>query len=124
MFFIAWVRWQGTRGRGPWGIHPGACRVFHNSGTILCQAQASYVVGSPVPLPLSPGPPVRLYFLVVLYASPLWAARIESGAGIESGAAIIPARQQRGEQNLINLVRNSRRAATTMDGGPKGSVPA
>ena len=90
--------------------------------TILCQAQASYVVGSPVPLPLSPGPPVRLYFLVVLYASPLWAARIESGAGIESGAAIIPARQQRGEQNLINLVRNSRRAATTMDGGPRGSV--
>ena len=25
-----------------------------------CQAQASYVAGSPVPLPLPPGPPVRL----------------------------------------------------------------
>ena len=26
----------------------------------ICQAQASYVAGSPVPLPLPPGPPVRL----------------------------------------------------------------
>ena len=52
---------------------------------------------------------------MVLYASPLWVRN-------ESGAAIIPARQQRGEQNLINLVSYSRRAANTMDGGPKGSV--
>ena len=34
----------------------GACRVYHNS-TSLAQAQASYVAGSPVPLPLPPGPP-------------------------------------------------------------------
>ena len=42
-----------ARGRRPWGETPRVADTCR-------QAQASYVAGSPVPLPLPPGPPVRL----------------------------------------------------------------
>ena len=41
--------------KGSW-----CARVFFASEKNCAQAQASYVAGSPVPLPLPPGPPVRL----------------------------------------------------------------
>ena len=41
--------------------HAGKARVRGVSqGALAAQAQASYVAGFPVPLPLPPGPPVRL----------------------------------------------------------------
>ena len=45
-----------TRGRSPWGKTPRVADSFGGSFV----AEASYVAGFSVPLPLPPGPPVRL----------------------------------------------------------------
>ena len=37
-----------------------ACADEYSSGSQEAEAEASYVAGFPVPLPLPPGPPVRL----------------------------------------------------------------
>ena len=47
---------------------------------LLAQAQASYVAGFPVPLPLPPGPPVRLDSLDYLLVS--YRARLINGKSV------------------------------------------